>query len=69
MEALCAVGQTYVAGESLGLRPLLRITADWPKYAKCAAAHIAYLGPSLAYTRSRQQSAAEPATEQPTVTA
>ena len=44
MEVLCAVGQTYVAGGSLGLRPLLRITADEPKYAICAATHIAYIG-------------------------
>ena len=44
MEALCAVGMAYVIGGSLGLRPLLRITADEPKYAICVAAHIAYLG-------------------------
>jgi len=44
LKALCAVGQAYVAGGTLGLRPLLRITVDWPKYAKCAAAHLAYIG-------------------------
>lgn len=44
MEALCAVATAYVIGGSLGLRPLLRITADEPKYAICAAAHIAYIG-------------------------
>ena len=47
MEALCAAAQAYDAGGSLGLRPLLRITADWPKYAICAATHIAYLGAVL----------------------
>jgi hypothetical protein len=37
----------YVIGGSLGLRPLLRITADEPKYAICATTHIAYLGAVL----------------------